>query len=87
MPSLEPDRPTYRSFLDKFRPNPLLQDPSSLNRLPESPSPVYCHGPLCKTFICSIDTLPIGHSVLIQLKAYFRYNRFQSVEREKRTNE
>ncbi|CAF5192843.1 unnamed protein product [Rotaria magnacalcarata] len=58
--------------------NFILQDQSSIDRFQGSLLPVYCHGPLCKTFICHIDTLPIGHSVLIQLKASLRYNHLQS---------
>ncbi|CAF4328531.1 unnamed protein product, partial [Adineta steineri] len=48
------------------------------HRVQESSIPSFCHGPLCKSFICYIDTLPIGHSVLIQLKAILRLNQFQS---------
>jgi hypothetical protein len=81
IPSIEKERTNYRSFFDKFRPNPLLQETSSIDRYQDSTIPIYCHGPLCKTFICYIDTLPIGHSVIIQLKANFRYNYFQSVRK------
>jgi hypothetical protein len=71
--------------LDRFRPtitNKFISpEPSAIDRSQESLLPIYCHGPLCKTFICYIDTLPIGHSVLIQLKSTLRYNYFQSVKK------
>jgi hypothetical protein len=83
---IETQRTNYNpSFFDKFRPtitnNLILQEPSPVDRLQDSSIPIFCHGPLCKTFICYIDTLPIGHSVLIQLKATLRYNNFQSVRK------
>ena len=59
--------------------NLVLPESNAADRLPESLSPMFCHGPLCKSFICYIDTLPIGHSVLIQLKAVLRFNHFRSV--------
>ncbi|CAF2584154.1 unnamed protein product [Rotaria sp. Silwood2] len=82
IPRIENDRSKFPSFFEKFRPtmtnNFILQEQSSNDRSQGSSLPIYCHGPLCKTFICYIDTLPIGHSVLIQLKATLRYNHFQS---------
>ncbi|CAF5126406.1 unnamed protein product, partial [Rotaria magnacalcarata] len=70
----------YGSSIDKMRSivsnNLVIPDASSINHFQES---IHCLGPLCKSFICYIDTLPIGHSVLIQLKAYLRLNHFQSV--------
>ncbi|CAF1902329.1 unnamed protein product [Rotaria magnacalcarata] len=82
IPRIENERNKLTSFFAKFRPtmtkNFILQDQSSIDRFQGSLLPVYCHGPLCKTFICHIDTLPIGHSVLIQLKASLRYNHLQS---------
>ncbi len=80
IPPKENERNKYRSFFDKFRPNSLSQESSPIDRYQDSTTPIYCHGPLCKTFICYIDTLPIGHSVLIQLKTNLRYNYFQSVK-------
>ncbi|CAF1962458.1 unnamed protein product [Rotaria magnacalcarata] len=69
----------YGSSIDKMRSivsnNLVIPDASSINHFQES---IHCLGPLCKSFICYIDTLPIGHSVLIQLKAYLRLNHFQS---------
>ena len=59
--------------------------PPSSSQYPDS-SPVRCHGPLCKSFICYVDTLPIGHSVLIQLKATLRLKYFQSVSLNEREN-
>ncbi|CAF1171757.1 unnamed protein product [Adineta ricciae] len=81
-------KPQQQSFLEKFRPpitnNPILQELPTSDRPVESSTPIFCHGPLCKTFICYIDTLPIGHSVLIQLKATLRHNQFQSkIQRSK----
>lgn len=52
-----------------------------------SSASVRCHGPLCKSFICYVDTLPIGHSVLIQLKAILRLKYFQSVRWDEREDE
>ncbi|CAF0808563.1 unnamed protein product [Adineta steineri] len=57
---------------------PSMDNAGINHRSQESSIPSYCHGPLCKSFICYIDTLPIGHSVLIQLKAILRLNQFQS---------
>lgn len=54
-------------------------DTFSTKNLQESSQSTHCHGPLCRSFICYIDTLPIGHSVVIQLKAYLRLNQLQSV--------
>lgn len=83
MPAGENDRGGDRPFLEKIRSsmtsNLILQEAPATNPFEESALPIYCHGPLCKTFICYIDTLPIGHSLLIQLKGTFRYNHFQSV--------
>ena len=59
--------------------NLVLPSSSRLDRSSDSSVPVRCHGPLCKSYICYIDTLPIGHSVLIQLKANLRLRYFQSV--------
>ncbi|CAF0948012.1 unnamed protein product [Adineta steineri] len=83
VPEIESPRNNQQpSFFEKFRPpltNTLLLQESSAVDLPqESLVPLFCHGPLCKTYICSIETLPIGHSVLIQLKATLRYSYFQS---------
>jgi hypothetical protein len=60
--------------------NLVLREPSMIDPFQEALLPLLCHGSLCKTFICYIDTLPIGHSVLIQLKATLKYNQFQSVK-------
>ena len=69
--------------MDKLRStvtnNLALPESATADRLPDSLSPMFCHGPLCKSFICYIDTLAIGHSVLIQLKAVLRFNHFRSV--------
>lgn len=71
------------SFIDKFRPavakSFMLQPAPPIDIFQGSLLPLFCHGPLCKTFICHIDTLPIGHSVLIQLKTTLRYSHFQTV--------
>jgi hypothetical protein len=81
-PNYNPDE-IYRPFINKIRSsvsnNLILPDSSSINRFQESSVPTRCHGPLCKSFICYIGTLPIGHSVLIQLKAVLRFDQFQSV--------
>jgi len=66
----------YHPFISN---NVIRPDSSSMDRLQESSVPILCRGPLCKSFICYIDTLPIGHSVLIQLKAILRFNLYQSV--------
>ena len=58
--------------------NLVLPDPT-LNHFQDLSLPLYCHGPLCKSFICYIDTLPIGQSVLIQLKSILHFSHFQSV--------
>lgn len=59
--------------------NLVLPSSSRIDRSSDSSVPIRCHGPLCKSYICYIDTLPIGHSVLIQLKATLRYKYFLSV--------
>lgn len=66
-------------FFDRLRSTVTNQIESSSNL-----SSLFCHGSICKTFICQIDTLPIGQSVLIQLKATLKTNLFRSVKRKRR---
>ncbi|CAF0811798.1 unnamed protein product [Rotaria sp. Silwood1] len=72
----------YHPFINKIRStvsnNLILPDSTSTNHFQELTQPIHCRGPLCQSFICYIDTLPIGHSVLIQLKAILRFHHFQS---------
>ena len=80
---MEPERSDHRPFLDKIRSsvgnNAIVDETLSVDRVPDSPQPTFCHGPLCKTFVCHIDTLAIGDSVSIKLKTILRYDQFQSV--------
>ncbi|CAF1211795.1 unnamed protein product [Adineta ricciae] len=78
VPSTDMYHPVINRTHSTFSDNLILSDSSSIQRFQDSSVPTFCHGPLCKSFICYIDTLPIGHSVLIQLKAIFRLNQFQS---------
>ena len=71
--------PVINTAHSTFSDNLIRSDSSSIQHFQDSSIPTFCHGPLCKSFICYIDTLPIGHSVLIQLKAILRLNQFQSV--------
>lgn len=73
----------YRPYMERIRStlsnNFVLPNQISFDRYQQLSSSVHCQGPSCKSFICYIDTLPIGHSVLIQLKAVLRYDLFQTV--------
>ena len=80
---METERSDHRPFLEKIRSsianNAIADETSPADRALESPLPTHCHGPLCKTFVCQIGTLPIGDSVSIKLKVILRYDQFQSV--------
>jgi hypothetical protein len=73
----------YRPLMEKIRStvsnNLVFPDVSAAERLQDSGSGPACRGPLCKSFICYVENLPIGHGVQIQLKAFLRFSTFQSV--------